>query len=389
MTSTDPAPHPVPATGLAPDAVGAALRDRLESKVVDVAVAYDQVTVTVEADALPDAARICKDDPALAFDFWEFNSGVDLGDEGFALVVGLYSTVHRHRVLLRCVVPGGRERPTAPTLTGVYRGANWSEREAYDMFGIEFEGHPAIGPRILTVENFEGWPLRKEFLLSTREAKPWPGAKEPKEHPTEGEAAATTPAEEPVSAEDKAAAAKAKAERAKAKAAEMRAKKAAERAAAEAGGAQPQVPEPDAEGPRAAAPAAAGEDTPAGTPDPTTPEGAAEISGSPVAKDAAAGAVQGDTAAGAPGDRAGQEQPHEDLQREAEAGEGAAPSASGAPGIEVEGRHEGAVEQSGDKPAAETPGMTADPPGPADRRPDQTPAPAPDEDPRDDGQEES
>lgn len=437
------------ASRMTPEAIGALFRELLNEKVLDVEVAYDQVTVTLEPDALVSAARLCKEDERLACDAWEFNCGVDLMEQGFALVTGLYSTRHRHRVLLRIVVPGGREDPVAPSLTDVYRGANWSERETYDMFGIRFEGHPGLEPRILTVENFEGWPLRKEFLLMTREAKPWPGAKEPEERKEEGQSAAATPSDTPVSAEDKAAAAKAKAERAKAKAAEARKRKAAERAAAErgqAGGDQaeaanppvgegpagqeqgrpaqadgpepqagetaeravvaqdtaegtPQQPdpaivpeaesaggqaeEPQAEGERAAAPAAAGKDVPAGTPDPSSPEGAAEIAGSAIAKDAAAGAVGGDTAAGAPGDSPETDQPVEDLEHEAKQGEGAAPTPSGTPGIEVEGRH-AADEQSGDKPAAETPGMKADPPGGAGA-PAQDVAPAPEPTPETSG----
>ena len=218
-----------PAERLDAQAVAARFADLLGDDIVETSVAHNQATVTVSPNALPRAARIAKRDATFAMDFFDMMAGVDLGDEGFAVVTRLYSTTRRHEVLLRAVADGGRDAPQLPTLTGVYRGANWHERECYDMFGITFEGHPGLEPRILTVENFEGWPLRKDFLLTTREVKPWPGEKEPKEpEPAEGgdgEAAADAP-----SAEDKAAAAKEKAERAKRKAAEMRAKKAAERA---------------------------------------------------------------------------------------------------------------------------------------------------------------
>ena len=210
------------------------LRTKLEDRVVDTTVAYGQLTLTVVPQAYPLAARICKQDAKLAFDFFDFMSGVDERDDGFAVLTHLYSVRHRHHLNLRAMASGGRENPELPSLTGVYRGANWHEREAYDMFGIAFTGHPGLEPRILTVENFEGWPLRKEFLLMTREAKPWPGAKEPEEAPkpqdkAEGDSNGGGAADEPV---DRAAAAKAKAERAKKKAAEMRAKKARERASA-------------------------------------------------------------------------------------------------------------------------------------------------------------
>jgi NADH-quinone oxidoreductase subunit C len=341
MTSVTPA---APSSALTPEAIGARFRDAFGGRTLDVDVAYGQVTVTLDPEVLVEAARLCAGDPELACDFWEFSCPVDAAEEGFHLVVGLYSTAHRHRVLLRILVPGGRDAPVAPTLTGVYRGANWSEREAYDMFGIDFAGHPQLLPRILTIENFEGWPLRKEFLLMTREAKPWPGAKEPAEKTDDadatgkGQSVAVTADDAPVSADDKAAAAKAKAERAKAKAAAARARKAQERAEAEGG---------------------AGDA--ADTPDESSPDGAAEIAGTDIAKDAAAGAVGGDVAAGAPGDRPGTDEPVEDLEQEAALGEGGAPAPSGTPGIEAEGRHSGADEQgpSSDDDLVPAPGSTA------------------------------
>jgi NADH:ubiquinone oxidoreductase subunit C len=284
------------------------LREKLGTQIADTKIAYDQLTVTVQPDALPDVARLCKEDPALRFDFFDFLAGVDEREAGFSVVTHLYSVEHRHHVTLRAIAPGGREAPTLPTLTGIYRGADWHEREAYDMFGIEFEGHPQLLPRILTIEDFEGFPLRKEFLLTTREAKPWPGAKEPGEGgKTEGEPAPGTTGDVPLSTEDKAAAAKAKAERAKAKAAAMRKKKAEERTAA-------QQPSED------------------------DPHGAAQIAGTAVAQDAAAGAIQGDVAAGAPGDLPGSDEPVDDPAAEDAAAEGAPPTESGTPGIEKKGR---------------------------------------------------
>jgi NADH:ubiquinone oxidoreductase subunit C len=392
---------------MAPDVLAAYLRERLGDRVVETDVAYGQLWVTVEADVLPDAARLCKEDPELAFEFFDFLSAVDLREEGFAVVVHLYSVTRGHHINLRTVAAGGRETPKVPTLTGVYRGANWHERETYDMFGIEFEGHPGLLPRILTVENFEGWPLRKEFLLSTREAKPWPGLKEPEEVAADAEAeeaGASAAAGEPT-AEDKAAAAKEKVERAKAKAAEMRAKRARERADAQrqpAGGDRDQAAErrgadtgaADGEpadqqaaaaertrGGETAGEAAAVVDAAAGDPTPRTPEGAAEIAGTDIAKDAAAGAVGGDTAAGAPSDRPGAEQPVTDIEAEREVAEGAPAGPSAVLGTEVEGRRGGAEVQSGAKPAAETPGMDAEPEGHAARRHHETPAPGPEHEP--------
>jgi NADH:ubiquinone oxidoreductase subunit C len=371
-----------------PEALVDYLADALGDRVVDTKVAYGQIFVTVQPEAWVDAARLCKEDRRLACNYWEFLDAVDRSEDGFEVVTHLYSVEHRHGVTLKAAVPGGREKPVMPSLSGIFRGANWSERETYDMFGIEFEGHPRLEPRILSVENFEGWPLRKDFLLSTREAKPWPGSKEPEERKADDTAGSPTAGEAPVSAEEKAAAAKAKAERAKAKAAAMRAKKAEERAAAQRGEEPDQTAQAEAAAaqmatteeaedaaaaaeavdqgevvtdPQAdAADATGGGDTTdeaagvvaaaAGEPEPQTPEGAAEIADSAIAKDAAAGAVQGDVAAGAPGDEPNVDQPVHDPEAEAAAGEGAPETASGTPGVEARGRTEGALEQSGDSP---------------------------------------
>ncbi|MDP9023654.1 MAG: NADH-quinone oxidoreductase subunit C [Actinomycetota bacterium] len=147
---------------------------------------WGQVTVDLDAEGYVEAAMFCRDDPRLACDFFDCLAGVDEREDGFSVVAVLYSTTTRHRVMLRHRCGGGRDRPVAPTLTHVYAGADWHEREAWDMFGIEFDGHAGLLPRILTTENFEGWPLRKDFFLATREAKPWPGIKEPLEVDAEG-----------------------------------------------------------------------------------------------------------------------------------------------------------------------------------------------------------
>ncbi|MYR90767.1 NADH-quinone oxidoreductase subunit C, partial [Streptomyces sp. SID685] len=82
------------------------------------------------------------------------------------------------RLLVRTTVP--HSAPVLPTAVGVYAGAAWHERETYEMFGVTFEGHPGL-EHLLLPENFEGHPLRKDFVLAARVAKAWPGAKEPGE----------------------------------------------------------------------------------------------------------------------------------------------------------------------------------------------------------------
>jgi len=106
-------------------------------------------------------------------------------DAGFDLVCHLVDTrVPRalRSVLLRTRAPEGRP---VPSLTGVFRGAAWHERETHEMFGIGFDGFDdgsGLGLRpLLLPDGFEGTPLRKSFVLAARASKAWPGAKEPGE----------------------------------------------------------------------------------------------------------------------------------------------------------------------------------------------------------------
>ena len=354
---------------MTPEALADYFREKLGEKVTDTRIAYGQLTVTVEPSSLPDVARLCKDDPQLDFAFFDFMSGVDLAEEGFAVITHLYSVAHRHHVSLRAVAPGGREAPKLPSISGIYRGANWHEREAYDMFGVEFDGHPGLLPRILTVENFEGFPLRKEFLLTTREAKPWPGLKEPAEEPADDSGAAQ-PVESGMSAEDKAQAAKDKAERAKRKAAEMRAKKARERAAAE--GAPAAEAEPSAEAgaqPDAATEAQRTEALQADTDAPQEPTEVADAAETASAKDAAAGTVGGDTASGATQDEPGVEEPVPNPEAEELTAEGGEPEPGGSPGVTEHGRVDS------EEPAPEPGGTPAHDESPRHDEPQGTQAP--------------
>ncbi|MFB4313665.1 NADH-quinone oxidoreductase subunit C [Actinomadura sp. 21ATH] len=134
------------------------------------------LAVGVPAETWLDALAFARDD--LECGFFDWLTGVDELEDGFAVVAHVYSLERRHHLLVRTRVP--REAPALPTATGIYRGAAWHERETYEMFGVVFEGHPDLKPLLLP-DGFEGHPLRKEFVLAARVAKPWPGAKEPGE----------------------------------------------------------------------------------------------------------------------------------------------------------------------------------------------------------------
>jgi NADH-quinone oxidoreductase subunit C len=148
------------------------------------------VTIDVPADRWAQAATALREDPRSATTFFDWLSAYDGGDAGLAVVVRLWSLTLRHGVILRTHV--ARDGGRLPTLTTVWAGADWHERETFEMFGVGFDGHPNLVPLLLP-DGFEGNPLRKEFVLASRVAKAWPGAKEPGESDHDLMAADGTP----------------------------------------------------------------------------------------------------------------------------------------------------------------------------------------------------
>jgi NADH-quinone oxidoreductase subunit C len=94
------------------------------------------------------------------------------GDTRFQVLARLYSTVRHIGVTLKADLDD--QDPRIQTWTGVYAGADWCERETWEMYGFTFDGHPNLIHLYLPGE-FEGFPLRKDFPLLAREVKPWPG----------------------------------------------------------------------------------------------------------------------------------------------------------------------------------------------------------------------
>ncbi|WP_027341834.1 NADH-quinone oxidoreductase subunit C [Hamadaea tsunoensis] len=167
---------------MTPEEVGARLTELLAAAGVADGVtagvsagnAYARAVVDVPADSWPAALTVARD--RLGCDFFDWLSAVDELPEGFAVLAHLWSTAERFGVLVRTRL--GRSEPSLPSVVDVYPGAAWHERETFEMFGIGFPGEL---PPLLLPPEFEGHPLRKEFILASRVAKPWPGAKEPGE----------------------------------------------------------------------------------------------------------------------------------------------------------------------------------------------------------------
>jgi NADH-quinone oxidoreductase subunit C len=113
--------------------------------------------------------RLLKEDPQLDFNFLADLTAVDYLDKRtprFEVVYHLYSLSKNHR--LRVKIPVAGEDPVVDSLTPLWKGANWLEREVWDMFGIRFRGHPDLR-RILLYEQFEGYPLRKDYPVNYRQ----------------------------------------------------------------------------------------------------------------------------------------------------------------------------------------------------------------------------
>jgi NADH-quinone oxidoreductase subunit C len=149
------------------------LDSALGSRIVSLTQALGEITLVVNAADYVAAAQTLHDDPGLAFAQLMDLCGVDYsayGEAGswkgarFAATSQLLSLEHNWRVRLRVFAPDD-DFPVVDTLTGIWPGANWYEREAFDLFGIMFSGHPDLR-RILTDYGFIGHPFRKDFPLS-------------------------------------------------------------------------------------------------------------------------------------------------------------------------------------------------------------------------------
>jgi len=146
------------------------LKDALGDRVRGVEEFRGDLAISVAPQAWLDAARLLNDHPELDYKLFLDLCGVDHldrddHDDRFEVALHAYSVSHKHHVRLKTPLP--EAGPRLPTLTGVYKGANWFEREAWDLYGISFDGHPNL-TRILTHDSFEGHPMRKDYPTAKR-----------------------------------------------------------------------------------------------------------------------------------------------------------------------------------------------------------------------------
>jgi NADH-quinone oxidoreductase subunit C len=144
----------------------------LGQDVVGLTERFGELTLVVKAGRYADVCQVLRDDASLRFDTLIDLCGLDYRDYGdvgrdgprFAAVIHLLSVEHNHRLRLRAFCEDD-DFPILATVTGVWPSAGWFEREAFDLFGIVFEGHPDLR-RILTDYGFVGHPFRKDFPVS-------------------------------------------------------------------------------------------------------------------------------------------------------------------------------------------------------------------------------
>ncbi len=153
-------------------AIGKRLKKEFPEAVINGNTFRGELTVNINRDYIQEVAGFLYQDSESAFDYLSDLCGVDLscldGSNNFEVVYHLYSLKLNHRVRLKAKIPASN--PSINTVTNVWKTADWHEREAYDMFGIIFEGHPNL-ERILTPDGFEGYPLRKDYPLKGRQPK--------------------------------------------------------------------------------------------------------------------------------------------------------------------------------------------------------------------------
>jgi NADH-quinone oxidoreductase subunit C len=166
----------LPPKGLDPKEIAEKIKGTFPDQVIDVAEFRDQVSVIVKRDQIIPILKYLHDDLSLSLDHLQDLTAVDYKgkkDVRFEVVYSLYSIKYRHKIRIRAQVPENDTKINS--VVPLWAGANWHERECYDMFGIVFTGHPDLR-RILLPEDWEGYPLRKDYPLKGPDFEnDWPG----------------------------------------------------------------------------------------------------------------------------------------------------------------------------------------------------------------------
>ena len=143
------------------------LKEKFPDSIKEVIEFRGELTIVIEKGALLTICDFLKNDPDLQYNFLSDVTAVDYPERGkrFEVVYNLYSIPKRWRIRLKVNV---EEEESVPSITSIWEGANWAEREVFDMFGIRFDDHPDL-TRIVMPDDWVGHPLRKDFPLTREE----------------------------------------------------------------------------------------------------------------------------------------------------------------------------------------------------------------------------
>jgi NADH-quinone oxidoreductase subunit C len=148
---------------MTPQQIIAIIESRMPGQLLAAHGADKHPRVHVEAGAWRTLAELLYHEPQLRFDWLACLSGVDyVAQDKLAVVYDLWSTQWKHRLAVKVFCP--RQQPHVPSVCDLWRAADWHEREAYDLLGIIFDGHPDLR-RILCADDWEGHPLRKDYVF--------------------------------------------------------------------------------------------------------------------------------------------------------------------------------------------------------------------------------
>jgi NADH-quinone oxidoreductase subunit C len=162
-------PRNVPYHGGAPNPSADALRAQFGDAIHRVDVVWAETTVQVDRTRVAEIVRWLHDDPQQRYDYCSDITAVEFRDldRPIEVVWHLRSLPFRRFIRLKALLPKGQPL-VVPSVYDIYRGADWLERECYDMFGIRFEGHPDLRRLLMWEQYKEGYPLRKDFPLRGR-----------------------------------------------------------------------------------------------------------------------------------------------------------------------------------------------------------------------------
>lgn len=153
----------------------ALLQEKFPSEILAVHQEKGDLTVILRKDRCHEILKFLREEPEFHFEMMADLCGVDylpMGEKPrFEVVYHLYSLTHNHRLRVRVKVP--EEDLKVPTVTDLWKAADWFEREAWEMFGFEFVGHPNL-KHLLLYNGFEGHPLRKDYPIGKRQRIPTP-----------------------------------------------------------------------------------------------------------------------------------------------------------------------------------------------------------------------